>query len=372
MKLLEKLPSLPFSSKYVWFALSLLLIIFMTSLYLDRFTLGTEERINKALENAQRLEFDLETQEIKGSVRESIQAKKEKEKKEKLAKKAREKEESKREEINDSLFTSAAEEEMLFAKTNVENKKRKRTKSQFEEVNITDISRKPVIAVIITGLGLSTTSTSDALDLPASVTLGFSPYSPQLKKWMDDAINKGHEVMLNIPMETKDIKMHDPGPYALFKAASPKDNLTRLKMLLGLTNDKVGVYSDKGEIFSNSYSNIEPILKFLLLRKIWYIYGGGYQNNTLTQISDRIGYPTLVADLYIDEEIDNFSINERLREAKKTAIDKGYAVIFARPYPITIRMLQRWIPLIEAQGIEVLPISNFMGKHIIDKGMKNE
>jgi polysaccharide deacetylase 2 family uncharacterized protein YibQ len=378
MKALEKLSSIPFPTKLLWLILLLCILMLMLMLYLNRFVSGKEGRITQALEDAHRVEYLTEEDELVGNVAESIAAKETRKKAEALAKKKEEEEEEEELQAETEVLDvekkptiDTLAEERLILESNQFDETTNKSSGQFDEVNITDITKNPAIIVVVTGLGLSSTSTSDAMELPESVTLGFSPYAPQLDEWITAAKQRNHEVMINIPMQTYNMKKHDPGPYALFQTVTAKDNLTRLKMLLDLVKGRATVYSDKHEVFSNSAVHIEPILKLFLLRKIWYVYGGGHQNMMLSQVSNKLEYPLMVADLYIDEEIDNASINAKLQEAKEIAQKKGYAIVFARPYPITIRMLQRWIPMLSKQGIDIVPISKFTGKYIVDKDAKN-
>jgi polysaccharide deacetylase 2 family uncharacterized protein YibQ len=365
MKVLEKLPKIPVPTKHLWAGLAVSLTLLLVSLYVGRFSFGDEERIAQALRTAHRLEYTISTQTFKGDIRESAIARKEREKKEKEQKDAL---------ISDQMLyetiTAELQQQQLDSEQSSTSKPAAKDTKKYPKVPITDISKEPAIAIVITGLGLSTTSTTEALELPPSVTLGFSPYSPQLDKWTKSAIESKHDIILNIPMETKDFMMHDPGPYALLKDAAIKDNLVRLRMLLALTKESIGIYSDKGEVFSSYPEAMGKILHFFDQQKIWYIFGGGYKNISLFQMAQKFDYPILTTDLYLDEEIDTPSINEKLREAKKIAKEKGYAVIFARPYPITIRILQQWLVREKNNGINFLPVSQLLGKYVLDRDVE--
>jgi len=70
------------------------------------------------------------------------------------------------------------------------------------------------IAIVVNGLGLSAIATKAALDaLPGNVTLGFTPYGADAGKWVSDARARGHEVLLQVPM--------DPTPCAPARKRKP-------------------------------------------------------------------------------------------------------------------------------------------------------
>jgi polysaccharide deacetylase 2 family uncharacterized protein YibQ len=238
---------------------------------------------------------------------------------------------------------------------------------ELKKTSVKELGDKPVIVVIIKGLGLSSSTTEDALDLPKEVTLGLSPYSPSIVDWAEKAKKKGHEFIINIPMETNDYSVNDPGPYALITKQDKEENITRLKMLLSLTKDYQAVYSEKEEIFTHAINSVKPILESLKDQGKYFIYGGGYADFSLIQVAEGMAYPIVVNDILLDDEISSDGINKKLSELEGTAKTRGYAVLMAHPYPITIRMLQRWLPETEKRGFRVAPISVLLGKDFVDK-----
>ena len=61
---------------------------------------------------------------------------------------------------------------------------------------------RPKIAIIVGGLGLGEAVTQAAVDrLPPGVTLAFTPYGSSLQGLVSTARAKGHEVLLEVPME---------------------------------------------------------------------------------------------------------------------------------------------------------------------------
>ncbi|MBL8643287.1 MAG: divergent polysaccharide deacetylase family protein, partial [Rhodospirillaceae bacterium] len=92
---------------------------------------------------------------------------------------------------------------------------------------------KVKLAIVVEGLGLNRTATEAALaKLPPVVTLAFSPYARDLKRLMERAKAKGHEVLIEVPMESKNFPAEDPGPLGLMTGLEAKDNQERLDTIL--------------------------------------------------------------------------------------------------------------------------------------------
>jgi len=77
------------------------------------------------------------------------------------------------------------------------------------------------VAIVIGGLGLSQTGTQYAIQkLPGSVTLAFAPQGNSLDRWMRDARQSGHELLVQVPLEPFDYPNVNPGRNTLTVEAS--------------------------------------------------------------------------------------------------------------------------------------------------------
>lgn len=336
------LKPLPAGASKIWLGVPVVLLLVIIAILVGRFMLGKQGRVDQALLDGQRVEISLMTGEIAGKIREQATTKTAEEKGKK--------------EAEEKLALLEDGEDFIGPRMP------KREVAKIQKVSLAELGDKPVVVVIVKGLGLSASTTETALELPPEITLGFSPYSPFIQNWAQRALADGHEIILNIPMETRDYKVDDPGPYALLTSSSKDDNITRLKMLLSLVDGYRAIYSEKGEMFTQSIGSVKPILSTLKEQNTYFIYGGGYADFSLIQVADGLNYPLLVSDVIIDEEITSEGINEKLATVEKIAKEKGYAVAMAHPYPISVRMLERWLPRAEKNGIKVVPVSLLLGK----------
>src|SRR5581483_10639350 len=83
----------------------------------------------------------------------------------------------------------------------------------------------PRIALIVTGLGIGTNATTDAIaKLPGPVTLALVPYGADIAALATRARTSGHEVLLQVPMEPFEYPDNDPGPQTLLTSLTPPQN----------------------------------------------------------------------------------------------------------------------------------------------------
>ena len=218
--------------------------------------------------------------------------------------------------------------------------------------------KRPRIAVLLSGLGLSGAATEAAInDLPGAVTLGFNPYAPKLDDWIGSARATGHEVFLSLAMEPVDYPRVDPGPHTLLISLDRQQNLERLQWVLSRGAGYVGVVSSAGSRFTTSQADLLPILDEIKARGLMFVDSRSTENSVAGAVSKSIGLPRAVNDLALDLQASRDAIDQRLQQLEQLARQTGVAIALGEIYPVTIERLAQWIPSLERKGIVLAPIS---------------
>jgi polysaccharide deacetylase 2 family uncharacterized protein YibQ len=120
----------------------------------------------------------------------------------------------------------------------------------------------PRVALIVAGLGVSTSATSTAIaQLPGPVTFAFMPYDAEVERLAALARSEGHEILLQVPMEPFNYPDNDPGPQTLLTSLTPEQNLERLYWLMSRMQGYVGLAEAMGARFTASEPAFAPILR---------------------------------------------------------------------------------------------------------------
>jgi len=219
--------------------------------------------------------------------------------------------------------------------------------------------RRPRIAVVLSGLGLSDSATEAAINrLPAAVTLSFSPYARDLERWIALARARGHEVMLDLPMEPASFPTQDPGPQGLLTHLTAEENLDRLDWVLSRGSAYVGLAGAMGSRFTASRSDLEPVLKDIKDRGLIFLDRRTTEHSVAPQVAQEIGLPVAVNNRSVDErQASRVAIDARLAQVERIALTDGFAVAMAQPYPVTIERLADWATELTARGFVMAPIS---------------
>lgn len=222
---------------------------------------------------------------------------------------------------------------------------------------------KPMIAVIVTGLGLNTSGTSNAIStLPGPVTLAFAPYGKDLPSAVSSARASDHEVLLEVPLEPFDYPDSDPGPDTLLTGEAPRDNLNRLFTVMGKFGGYVGVINHMGARFTASTTDFSPIMEELGTRGLGYLDDGTSGRSVAPQLATASSVPFGRADAVLDQQPARQAILDQLKTLEDKAIQKGSAIGVISALPVSIETLAEWSKTAEDRGFTLVPVSVLMHK----------
>lgn len=217
---------------------------------------------------------------------------------------------------------------------------------------------RPMVALVIGGLGINTTQTRLAIDaLPAEVTLSFAPDARQLDYWVRTARADGHEVLIEVPMEAFEygrMRMH---PDTLIAGADTSANLARLNKVLGRATGYFGVINYQGAKFGADGASLEPVLKSLSERGLAFIDDGSVQRAAFGEVAGQTGLRFARAAGPIDTRQTPQDIAAELMELESLAMRDGAAFGAGFAFPVTIEAASVWIETLDEKGLVLAPVS---------------
>ena len=221
----------------------------------------------------------------------------------------------------------------------------------------------PQVAIIIGGLGVSASSTADALSkLPGAVTFAFTPYASDLETLAGRARDKGHEVLLQVPMEPYDYPDNDPGPQTLLSSLSADQNIDRLHWLFSRMQGYVGITNYMGARFTASDNALAPVLREVSRRGLIYVDDASSPRSVAGQISGANKLPFVKSDVAIDAVPSAAEIDNALRRLESAARERGVAVGYSSALPASIDRIAKWAKAAQSRGITLVPVSTIAVK----------
>ncbi|WP_425989869.1 divergent polysaccharide deacetylase family protein [Afipia sp. DC4300-2b1] len=224
-------------------------------------------------------------------------------------------------------------------------------------------AKKPVVAIVISGLGVGAAKTADAITkLPGAVTLAFTPYGSDPGKLVERARAQKHEVLLQVPMEPFDYPDNDPGPQTLLTTLSAEQNVDRLAWHMSRFQGYVGIANFMGSRFVATDTAMQPIVKEAAKRGLAWLDDGSAPRSVAGVIAEGQSMPYAKADVGIDTVPTPAEIDRALARLETLAKERGAAVGVASALPISIERIGTWAKQLEGRGIALVPLTTAMLK----------
>lgn len=218
--------------------------------------------------------------------------------------------------------------------------------------------RRPKIAVVITGLGMSEAESRDAMQaLPGPVSLSFSPYAARSDTLLELSRTLGHEMLVSLPLEPLGYPLNDAGSKSLLTGAAPAQNAANLEWSLSRIQGYVGAVGAldamRGERFAEQSSSLRTVLDELQRRGLLYV--DPRPGKSVDKLAD---VPGRGVDVVIDDPPSRADIEGKLAALERMAREKGSALGFAGPLrPVTIERIAAWSRGLGDKGFALVPAS---------------
>jgi polysaccharide deacetylase 2 family uncharacterized protein YibQ len=216
----------------------------------------------------------------------------------------------------------------------------------------------PRIAIFVGGMGLSRAATQDAIDkLPGAITLAFAPYGSELEPQAARARESGHEILLQLPMDTFNAGDADPGPHTLHSERSPEAIVDDLHWLMARFPGYAGMTNFLGARFTADEAALAPVLRESKERGLFYVDDATSPRSIARAIASRADLAFARADVVLDADRTPDSIDAALIRLEALARKNGVAIGWATGLPAGIDRIARFARSLEDRGIALVPVS---------------
>jgi len=213
------------------------------------------------------------------------------------------------------------------------------------------------VGVLVRGLGRGDQESLDAVStLPSAVSLAFLPYASESRRLASEARARGHEVIVQLPLEPADYPQTNPGPETLLTTLPPEENANRLQALLRRFEGHSGVTNLTGGKMLQSRASLKPLLQEIKSRGLVYVGESNNSHATVRQIARELNLRYGAAQVTIDAQATPEAIDKQLQRLVQVARERGGAIGMASANAETIRQLREWSQTLAAQNITLVPV----------------
>lgn len=210
----------------------------------------------------------------------------------------------------------------------------------------------PRMAILVTGLGLDPALTEAARRiLPVEIALGFAPYGRNVEGAMAGAAAAGHEVLLELPMESAGVPADALGPAGLLTGRTLAANARRLDWLLARSPAYPMVTNYLGQTFTRDAAQLQGVLETLDAAGLAYIDDTG-----LARAAARdLGLNYAAVDVLVAP--DALDAGARLDAALAQAAAGRPVLVKVYASEASLAALAVALRMAEARGVTLVPVS---------------
>jgi polysaccharide deacetylase 2 family uncharacterized protein YibQ len=229
----------------------------------------------------------------------------------------------------------------------------------------------PRIALVVGGMGLNSSATNAAIEqLPEEVTLAFAPYGETVGALAAQARDRGHEILLQAPMEPFDYRQNNPGPHTLRAGAPVAAELDDLHWLMSRFVGYAGVMNFLGARFTADEKALAPALKEIADRGLFFLDDGTSPQSLAATAASRQSSPFARVDVVIDAEVEPAAIDKALMRLEARARRQGVAIGFANALPVTVDRVARFARGLEQRGVALAPVTAVLARPSVIRDMR--
>ena len=214
----------------------------------------------------------------------------------------------------------------------------------------------PRIAIIIDDLGYQVAAGHRAVALPGPVVCAILPGTPGAAQVAEAARERGKEVLLHLPLQSADQGgATEPGSITL---DTTREAFTdTFVAAMESVPYAVGVNSHRGSLLTRHPGHMNWLMEEILRAGgLYFVDSYTTHRSVALQIASERGVPAIKRDVFLDSDPAPDKVAREFERLKKLARERGLAVAIGHPYPATLDFLERAIPVLVEEGIELVPL----------------
>ncbi len=220
-------------------------------------------------------------------------------------------------------------------------------------------SLQPVVSIIIDDLGNQQRSGLRAIDLPGPITYAILPHRPFTRLLARHAHRQKKEVMIHLPMEAETGAALGPG--ALVHDMGEQQFKTAVRRNFEAVPHAVGFNNHMGSLLTASTSRMRWLMQAAMFRDDLYFIDSRTTHHTVAeQQASQRRIRNTSRDIFLDYRDDAQVVAEQLTKLIQRARRNGTALAIGHPYPATLTTLEQWLPVLQEQGVRLVPVSELI------------
>jgi uncharacterized protein len=217
----------------------------------------------------------------------------------------------------------------------------------------------PKLAIILDDLGSDRAAAEAVFKLPYPLTLSVLPNHPHSAEIAQEALRRGYQVMLHLPMQA--VVNETPEAQELRPGMTAAEVSSLVDQFLQSVPGAVGVNNHQGSQATSDPALMEDLMPVLREHQLFYIDSRTTAATVAYDTAESFGVPSAFRNVpFLDDVAEASAVRRQLALALRGAREKGEAVAIGHPHPATLQALHEVLPKAQGQGIHLAFVSEFV------------
>ncbi|MFD0713748.1 divergent polysaccharide deacetylase family protein [Paenibacillus sp. GCM10027626] len=172
--------------------------------------------------------------------------------------------------------------------------------SAWTAANGSEESRR--VAVVIDDFGNNMNGTEEMFNLPIKITAAVMPFLPSTKQDAELAHQKGHDVIVHMPMEPVRGKKEWLGPGALLSTMSDAEVRQRVEAAIDNVPHAIGMNNHMGSKITADERIMRILLTVIRERGMFFLDSRTTPKSVVPKIARELDVPVLRNDVFLDDQ----------------------------------------------------------------------
>jgi len=220
------------------------------------------------------------------------------------------------------------------------------------------------IAFIIDDFGDNGEGTEEMMSINRPMTFAIIPFLKYTQRDAVTAHEKGHEVIVHLPMETRKGSSIGLGSGAIRTSQTDSEIEDLVQSAIKNVPYAIGANNHMGVLASTDERVVKSVINVLKENGLYAVDSKTTPKSIIYKVARYNDVPVLEMSLFIDNEKNKESIKKYIRQLSYVAIKRGYAIGIGHVGPLggsnTAQAIKEMIPELESKGIKIVSISELI------------
>ena len=217
------------------------------------------------------------------------------------------------------------------------------------------------VSIVIDDLGENYRSFRELSSMNVPFTYSILPFQTHSIRIANEVNRRNGEIILHLPLEPWNSSEHAINHGTLLTSMSQDELYAQLERNINAVPHLAGVSNHMGSKFTENQEGMETILHAIKEKGLYFLDSRTSDKTVGYALAKELHIKTAKRNLFIDNDHNQLSAEKQLQKIPYLAKKNGGQVIaIGHPYPSTITALKKCVPLLQEQGITIVPLSQLL------------